>query len=129
MGLTLFEQQQVVEIYNKYGGNLSQIAKHLGFNYSDLLEVYNTPSVPVLSEPSSKQTPQGRSELEKYKVATIRTTATWPSTPEIQKARDEYDEGLVELATGRHGNYLTLYKFPRTTRAKRSPYFTEQEVV
>lgn len=54
----------------------------------------------------------------------------WPDTPEIAQAKNDYDEGLVELCTGRlrregARDALVLYRIPRRTRdEKRSPYFS-----
>jgi hypothetical protein len=49
----------------------------------------------------------------------------WPVEDEtrIILARRQYDNGEVELATGRVGSYFTLYSFPRVHRWTGRKYF------
>lgn len=42
----------------------------------------------------------------------------------ILAARSRYDEGLVELMTGRFGNHFFLYQFVRQKRGGKRYYFT-----
>lgn len=59
---------------------------------------------------------KGRPELQPYIVA-IRDKnfePVWDNTnPKIQKARDLYDEGKVEVLTGVDGDNVILYAIPR----------------
>lgn len=45
----------------------------------------------------------------------------------IQQARDAYDRGEVEIATGRDGDEATLYAIPRVGRIKRMPWFSRRD--
>lgn len=53
--------------------------------------------------------------------------ATWRPAPgaplSIAAARDAYDRGEIELATGRDGDYATLYAIPRRERDIRTAWF------
>ena len=55
--------------------------------------------------------------------------AQWSMSEAMQKARQDYDDGLVELCTGRlkrkHGDVLVLYCIPRKKPdPRRRPYFS-----
>jgi hypothetical protein len=55
--------------------------------------------------------------------------APWVVNDELKRARQEYDDGEVELTTGRlrrtHGDALVLYRIPRKkVDASRRPYFS-----
>ena len=52
----------------------------------------------------------------------------WPDrdADRIAIARIDYDLGKVELATGRFGEYFTLYAFPRTSPSHQRGYFCGQ---
>lgn len=68
----------------------------------------------------------GRPELQKYLISRTRAGAAWPAAdaPAIQHARNEYDAGIIEMCTGRDGDWLILYAIPRRTPAhNRLPYF------
>jgi len=64
----------------------------------------------------------GRSELRDF-IITRRSASAgeWPKEDEavIQRHRDAYDSGLIEMAQGRDGNFIILYAFPRNKPAKR----------
>lgn len=74
---------------------------------------------------------RGRPELQPYIVG-IRdrdSSSTWDNAdPKIAKAREYYDQGLIEMVTGIDGMNLILYAIPRQfPDADRSPYFSEIE--
>lgn len=66
--------------------------------------------------------------LRPYVVEAKPVCAPWSMSEDIRSARQAYDEGNVELCTGRirrrHGDVLVLYCIPRKTPdTRRSPYF------
>jgi len=72
----------------------------------------------------------GRPELRDFIVTRKLAAGDWPSEDRatIEKLREQYDEGLVELAQGRDGNFVIQYVFYRSKKAKRSyPYFKLEE--
>lgn len=73
---------------------------------------------------------KGRPELQPYIVA-IRDKnfePVWDNTnPKIQKARDLYDEGVVEVMTGVDGDNIILYAIPRRFKDERPVYFAHIE--
>lgn len=73
-------------------------------------------------------TPLGRPELQKYIVAVRHVCdPDWPDTPELRKAKADYDAGLVEMAQGRDGDWFIQYSIPRKRPVKdRIPYFSFQ---
>ena len=71
----------------------------------------------------------GRPELAKYLVARRQASASggWDyDDPEIAAARENYEAGTHEMATGRDGSWLLLYSIPRRYRAPdREGFFTQ----
>lgn len=68
----------------------------------------------------------GREDLRPYVIARKHVEeAEWPITDEIVQAKIDYDEGRVEICTGRDGKYFILYRIPRSeVDEKREPYFS-----
>ena len=60
-----------------------------------------------------------------------KTDAKWTAAPgatmTIAAARAAYDDGLIEIAQGRDGDYATLYAIPRRHKAERLPWFGRME--
>lgn len=73
----------------------------------------------------------GREELRPYIVARKRALSdSWDAEDEaaLQKARDNYDAGIVEMAQGRDGIFIIQYAFPRRKHIKRDmPWFKLEE--
>lgn len=63
----------------------------------------------------------GRKELRDFVVTRKLATSEWPEEDRrtIEKLREDYDAGNVEIAQGRDGNFIILYSFPRSKKAKR----------
>lgn len=72
----------------------------------------------------------GRQSLQKHLVARRNRFLTrgWnDEDKKIIKARELYDQGLVEMTTGIDGIYILLYAIPRKQPdGYRIPYFSEQ---
>jgi len=71
----------------------------------------------------------GKPELRQYLISRRYVDANWPAMDDmvIQKAREDYDAGKIELVTGRDGFYQILYRIPRQIIAtKRKPWFKTQ---
>lgn len=69
---------------------------------------------------------RGPAHLRKYIVAIRHVDGDWPteSISKIDEHRSKYDQGRVELCSGRDGYNIILYSIPRKTVAKgRSLYF------
>lgn len=72
----------------------------------------------------------GRLELRSFIISRRYVDADWPALDDmvIERTREEYDEGKVEMVTGRDGFYQILYRIPRKLIAKRrKPYFKQEE--
>ncbi len=72
----------------------------------------------------------GRPEIQQYTVARKRAWETWNNEDnDIATARNMYEAGVVELATGRDGDWLILYAFPRKKREpNREGYFLPENL-
>lgn len=66
----------------------------------------------------------GRLELRQYIIAVKHVDAEWP---DVEKYRDLYDEGKIEMFMARDGYNCILYAKNRKIKAKRSPYFGATE--
>lgn len=72
----------------------------------------------------------GRKEIRDFIVTRKQATGDWPKEDAalIQRHRDAYDDGTVEMAQGRDGNFVIQYSFPRNRAVKRGyPYFKLEE--
>lgn len=68
----------------------------------------------------------GRKELRKYIISRRYIDDEWPSIDDviIEATRKAYDEGKVEMITGRDGFFQILYRIPRERiDTKRKAYF------
>jgi hypothetical protein len=77
------------------------------------------------SKPFSKKSDDGRGpkHLRKYLVVTKAVMSPWPTSiesPMIASAKRAYNQGLVEICTGRDGDYLNLYAIPRKNQTTRN---------
>jgi hypothetical protein len=90
--------------------------------------------VDVVENKRFNYTPEGRGRelLQKYIIAIkdVRNGEDWDNdSQEISEARKAYDDGRIEMATGRDGFNLILYAIPRVEQAIRKPYFWPVEEV
>ena len=90
--------------------------------------------VDVVENKRFNYTPEGRGResLQKYIIAIkdVRNGEDWDNdSQEISEARKAYDDGRIEMATGRDGFNLILYAIPRVEQAVRKPYFWPVEEV
>lgn len=72
----------------------------------------------------------GKDTLRPFIISRRYVDNDWPAMDDlvINKARDNYDAGTVEMVTARDGFYQILYSIPREIIAKnRKPYFTRSE--
>lgn len=66
----------------------------------------------------------GRPELSEFLVGRKRAHETWDnSDPLIAGARDAYEAGTHDMATGRDGDWLLLYSIPKRRVTPRPAYF------
>lgn len=92
----------------------------------DLIEAHQA----YLQYPPERYGGFGRPELRSYLVARRRSRGSrWDNdSPEIKEAREMYEAGTVELATGRDGDWVLLYAIPRK-RTKPRPGCWEVESI
>lgn len=72
----------------------------------------------------------GRHELRDFIISRKQAGAEWPKEDELvlETHKEAYDDGLVELAQGRDGNFIIQYSFPRHKPVRRSyRYFQNEE--
>jgi hypothetical protein len=72
----------------------------------------------------------GRPEIQQYIVDRKRPWEIWANTTDpVLTARNQYEAGTHEMATGRDGDWLILYSIPRKTVAKdRQNYFQPENM-
>lgn len=69
--------------------------------------------------------------MPQFVVSARKVNWYWPATDldRIYEARQLYDSGLIEMATGRTQTHFILYAFPRRKQAARRAWFTRQDFV
>lgn len=101
-----------------------KIAKKLGFDVKVVWAVIDD-HPDRLAAHVEQWEGQGRPELLDYRIGRIKAYAHWDNEePEIAAARKAYEEGTVEIVTGRDGAWLLLYAIPRKYKQPRPNYFT-----
>lgn len=125
--LTQAERDLIVLTLSENKGSYEKTSKILGISARI---VYH---VDVTENKRYNFTAEGRGKLalQKYIVAIRDLTngGIWDnSDPLILKARKDYDDGKVEMMTGRDGMNLILYAVPRRIKADRKPWFSSNVV-
>ena len=120
--ITQEQKDQVIALLDKHGNNYDKVSKRVRLN---LQIIY---WIDVMENGKHNKTDKGLGpeHLQPYIIATraIDDRKGWDNTnPKIIKARELYDEGLVEMSTGRDGMTLILYCIPRLDKEERKPLF------
>lgn len=120
-------KEEVIAEFKKHG-SIFKTARRLGIDNVDFVadavkgvEVDDTPDTSTcefegFGDPNKRQ----------YLVARGLATEVWDnSLPEIAEAREKFEAGTHEMATGRDGPWVLLYLFPRVVKQPRPGYFTQ----
>lgn len=117
---TLTDRQ--VEILEEYKRCRSPFRTARVFNL-DVHEVWQLieDNQSYLQNPPERYEGWGRPEIRDFVAARRRIRGPkWDNdAPEVSKARELYEEGWVDLATGRDGGWEILYAIPRKKRQPR----------
>lgn len=121
----LLDEEGVKECYNliKKHGSISTVSRMTNISPNLLRRVE------IIEGKKYNCTKEGLGpeNLKQYLIATREADDPngWNNAdPKIQRARELYDSGEVELATGRDGMKLNLYAIPRKVRHITRNYFT-----
>lgn len=120
-------KQLVIDTLRDNKGDEARTAQQLGLSEAQVRWV----DVIVNKKFDMNVVGKGRPELQPYIVA-IRDRNFEPvwdnENPKIIKARELYDEGVVEMATGIDGDNIILYAIPRRFKDEdRPPYFSAED--
>jgi len=101
-------------------------AKATGYDIRDILSVAEEENSPR-SNREERFGGYGPPNMRDFMVARKKAWEAWKnSDPAIKKAREDYECGVVELATGRDGDWLILYAIPRLVITPRPGYFNPE---
>lgn len=102
----------------------SKVARNLGISIRDVLSVDEELSGRPRIVREERFEGLGRPELRQFTVARKRAMAVWDvADPNIVEAREAYEAGTHDMATGRDGDWLILYSFPLRKSQPRPNYF------
>lgn len=125
------DDESVLRIYEKHGGDLDAIAAELDVNLDDV-----DPSFPVfpiyIPEIRTRPKELGRVSMRRHLVSTRHAHERgWPKVDreKIEKAQKDYDAGLIEMCQGKDGPWTLLYAIRRKRRAKPRTYFTAERLI
>ncbi len=122
MSLTTKDKTAILEHYRRSRSPF-KTAQALGFELSEVWELIND-SAELLHSRQERFGGFGRPDLVRYTVARRKAGGVWNNaSPELRRARRLYEEGTVELATGRDGLWEILYAIPRKRPQPRPHYF------
>lgn len=107
-----------------------KIATKLGVPTALVRFVFNEIPQPGSSFTTHSEDGWGRKELRDFIVARKLAYQEWPEeySKMFEKLREQYDEGDIEMAQGRDGNFVIQYVFPRSKKAKRDNAWFKLEV-
>lgn len=105
----------------------SKVARNLGISIRKVLEVDQELSGHPRIVREERHDGLGRPELRQFTVARKRAMAVWDaSDPKIIAAREAYEAGTHDMATGRDGDWLILYSIPVRKTNPRPSYFKQE---
>lgn len=123
-------KDQLVDIYNRNGGDFEKVAAELGISYSDFVKDYGMDMLPPPTPtPARRRQPPadlGKPELRKFMVSQRHCEhPTWPKEHlgAIIRARRQYELGTHEMTTGRDRDWFILYSIPRKDRTGTRKFF------
>lgn len=115
----------ILEEYAKHG-SLFRTARNLKVEViyvKQIVDAQPSEVAPDLSE--CRWDGFGDPEKADFLVARMPATEVWDNTiPEVAEARQRFEEGTHNMATGRDGPYILLYSFPRHTKRPQPNYFS-----
>ena len=109
------------------GGKVPKAVNATGLHYGSVLEYLDRKNgIPVRS-----YAPNPRPELERYVISTKNVRGGWPAFDfsAIEQAKNEYDQGTIEMCQWRDGDLVHLLRIPRKKTAHRGSYFAAIQVV
>lgn len=111
---------KILDKYNALGHNEQAVAQHMGVSLKMVKYVVRTRWVYRHSDGF------GPKNLRPFLVAIRLSIEPWDNTkPMIQKARELYNAGLIELCQGRDGANIIMYAIPRKHPVTRNVYFED----
>lgn len=116
---------ELKEIYEECGGDLTKVAERLGLSIADLAQQVSPAATPA---PRRRKPPTdlGKESMRKH-IVSIRhaEVPVWPAADlnKIEKARDSYCAGTHEMTQGRDRDWFILYLIPRKRRVPARPFF------
>lgn len=115
------------EIREEYANHRSlfKTAKKLGLDISYVkLVVESMPEEVKPDLTACRWDGFGDPEKKQFLVARNPADRSWDNNrPEVSDAREAFEAGTHDMATGRDGPFLLLYMFPRAVRTPRPNYF------
>ena len=117
------ETKEILKVLKDCHGNYNQASKRLVLSERAIM------TVDIIENKKFNYTGmgQGPDAMQKYLIARreVFSDQGWNhNDAKIKQARELYDEGKVEMATGRDGLVLLLYAIPRREKEIRKPYFS-----
>lgn len=115
--------QDVRQAYAK-SHSIFRVAKQFDITLEKVKDILGD-FMPKVSKREEIYGGKGRPELRKYLVASKFVDEQWDNTDiSIIDARQKYEKGTHEMATGRDGDTLLLYSIPRAVVKPNPNYFS-----
>lgn len=110
--------------------NPVRIATKLGVPASLVRFIYNEIPQPGSAFTTHSNDGWGRPELRDFVVCRKLAGTDWTTEDQALMAplRDQYDDGLIELAQGRDGDFIIQYAFRRSKPVKRENKWFQLEI-
>ena len=115
--------EQILQRLAENNGNFNLTAGEMKVSANHVRELH------LINTKRFNATPEGLGpkKLQKYIVATKKVYEDWDNeAPKLSKARQDYDDGKIEMCTGRDGLNLIIYAFPKKKPSMENrPYFSK----
>jgi hypothetical protein len=123
--MTLEEEDRVLEEFSRTKSPY-KVARALGIPARRVWDIIDANKERIQSRPT-RHGGFGRPELRIFTIGRRLASSSdrWDNTdPLIVDAREMYEAGTVDIATGRDGGWEILYAFPRVKKQPRPGYWS-----
>lgn len=122
-----YSTEELRKAYEECGGDLTKLAGRLGISLDALTEQFAPYPPPRRRRPPADL---GQPNLRKY-IVSVRHSGNpqWPKEDEakIEKARSDWEAGMVEMCQGRDRGWVIQYSIPRKKRCAPRKFFVLHE--
>jgi hypothetical protein len=121
--MNIEDTNEILGLFQK-GDRPGRISRKTGIPVTEVCRVIAEASKGIRSFKVKKYDGFGPPHLQRYMVARRSPWTDWDNPSGIEKARQDYDAGLVEMCQGKDGDIIIQYSIPRVFPAPARAHFS-----